>query len=212
MTPCRGETELKGVLRELAPGHDFDKSTVHECYLNLASLIGAWQSERLRLSAELIRKTLLKAAKDLCDTSRMLSGLEPGIRSDIETAISSRVLNLLALDPSLGSKASPSQWLRSFRLDAERIAHVCTIAAVELPRHPDDRGRRPLDWYDSFTVMLLDIAEKADVRPTLYARGSGGRPRGWLLDAAGQLETFLPKEMRSPSEEARYKRLRRSKN
>jgi DDE superfamily endonuclease len=36
-------------------------------------------------------------------------------------------------------------------------------------------------------------------------------PAGWLLDAAREIETFLPAEMRSPSDVARYKRLERSK-
>jgi hypothetical protein len=62
-------------------------------------------------------------------------------------------------------------------------------------------------------TLLLSIAEKAGIKPTLYKAREAERelPAGWLLDAARELETFLPAEMRSPSDVARYKRLERSK-
>jgi hypothetical protein len=88
------------------------------------------------------------------------------------------------------------------------------IAAADLPSHPEKRGRKAKDWYDSFTTLLLSIAEKAGIKPTLYKdrEAEYEPPVGWLLDAARELETFLPAEMRSPSDVARYKRLERSKD
>jgi ubiquinone/menaquinone biosynthesis C-methylase UbiE len=198
-----GYREAKRVLK---PGDH----GVHQYYLTLASIIGDWLSERGRLKTEPIKKTLHTMANNLRDASAFLGGFETGIRTDIEIAISSRVLNLMALDPTIGSKAR--ELLSSFRRDAERIAHVCNVAAADLPRGPSKRGRKALDWYDSFSALLLDVAEKAKIRPTLYKdRDIDDAPKGWLLDAARQVETFLPKEMRSPGDEARYKRLERSK-
>jgi hypothetical protein len=85
------------------------------------------------------------------------------------------------------------------------------IAAADLASYPEKRGRKAKDWYNSFTTLLLSIAERAGIKATLYKdREAHDLPVGWLLDAAGELETFLPAEMRSPSDVARYKRLERS--
>jgi len=87
------------------------------------------------------------------------------------------------------------------------------IAAFDLPSLPDRRGRKAKDWYDLLTALLLGIAEKAGIRPTLYKDREAKHEllKGWLLDAARELETFLPRLMHSPSDVARYKRLERSK-
>jgi SAM-dependent methyltransferase len=201
-----GYREAKRVLK---PGDH----GVHQYYLTLASIIGDWLSERGRLKTEPIKKTLLTMANNLRGASAFLGGLETGIRTDIEIAVSSRVLNLIALDPTIGSMDSAQELLSSFCRDAERISHVCSVAAADLPSRPDKRGRKAKGWYDSFTALLLNVAEKAGIRPTLYRdrNADDDTPKGWLLDAAQQVETFLPKEMRSPSDEARYKRLERSK-
>jgi hypothetical protein len=84
------------------------------------------------------------------------------------------------------------------------------IAAFDLPSGPEKRGRRAKDWYHSFAVLLLRIAKNAGISPTLYKdrEAEHESPKGWLLDAARELETFLPTAMRSPSDVARYKRER----
>jgi len=86
-------------------------------------------------------------------------------------------------------------------------------AAFDLPSGPEKRGQKKKEWYTSFTKLLLTIAEDAGIRPTLYKDRHPDHEslNGWLLDAARELETFLPVEMRSPSDVARYKRLERSK-
>jgi hypothetical protein len=214
MTPCREESELKRVLSELCRGSIFDDAAVHQYYMTLASLIGGWLSERARLETVPVKNALLTMAKNLGEASALLSGLETGVRTDIEIAVASRVQNLMALNPTIGSLDSARAMLGSFRRDAVSISHTCMVAAADLPSLPEKRGRKTKDWYDSFTTLLLSIAEKAGFRPTLYKdrEAKGEPPAGWLLDAARELETFLPAEMRSPSDVARYKRLERGKD
>jgi len=210
MTPCREESELGRVLSELCPGITFDEAIVHKYYMTLASLIGGWLSEQGRLETSPVKKALLTLAKDLSAASALLSGLETGLRSDLEIEIASRVQKLLALDPTIGPLARDR--LSSFRRDADCISHACLIAAFDLPSGPEKRGAKAKDWYQSFTALLLTVAENAGIRPTLYKdREAKNQPAGWLLRAAGDFETFLPRTMRSPSDVARYKRLERSK-
>jgi len=213
MIPFREESELKRVLSELCPGTIFDDVAIHQHYMTLASLIGSWLSEQARLETSPVKNALLTMAKNLSEASAVLSGTETGIRSDVEIAVASRVLNLMALNPTIGSADSARALLGSFRRNADSISHTCIVAAADLPSRPDKRGRKAKDWYDSFTTLLLGIAEKAGIRPTLYKdRTAPSEPlSGWLLDAARGFETFLPAEMRSPSDVARYKRLERGK-
>jgi hypothetical protein len=190
----------------------FSDASVHEYYMTLASLIGGWLSEQARLETSLVKNVLLTMAKNLSEAFAVLSGTETGVHSDVEMAVASRVLNLMAPNPEIGSADSARALLGSFRRNADGISHTCMVAAADLPSRPDKRGRKAKGWYDSFTSLLLGIAKKAGIRPTLYKHRAARRERlsGWLLDAARELETFLPAEMRSPSDVARYKRLERS--
>jgi hypothetical protein len=211
MTPCREDSELKCVLSELCPGTILDDDAVHQLYMTLASLIGSWLSEQARLETSPVKNALLTTAKNLSEASTLLSGLETGFRSDMEMTVTRRVQNLLALNPEIASLESARAMLDSFRRNADSISHTCMIAAADLPSYPEKRGRKAKDWYNSFTTLLLSIAERAGIKATLYKdREAHDLPVGWLLDAAGEFETFLPAEMRSPSDVARYKRLERS--
>jgi len=213
MTPCRKEAELKRVFSELCPGTIFEDAAVHQHYMTLASLIGGWLSEQSRLETSPVKSALLTIAKNLSDATALLSGSETGVRSSQEIEITSRVRGLMAENPTIGSLASACAVLNSFRENALTISHACMIAAADLPSHPEKRGRKAKDWYGSFKALLLSIAEKANIKPTLYKKRETEHapPAGWLLDAARELEMFLPAEMRSPSDVARYKRLERSK-
>jgi len=208
MTPYREESELKHVLSKLCPAHTFNDDAVHEYYVKLASLIGGWLSELGRLETSPVKKTLLATAKNLTAASALFSGLETGLRSDLETEVTRLVQNMMELDPTIGSLASDK--LTSFGRDADSISHACLIAAFDLPSGPEKRGRRAIDWYHSFAALLLSIAKDAGIRPTLYKDREAESPKGWLLDAARELELFLPTELHSPSDVARYKRLERS--
>jgi hypothetical protein len=213
MTPRRDKSKLKQVLTELCPETTFDDATVDRYYMTLASLIGSWLSEQGRLETEPVKKALLKLATDLSTASILLSGLEEGLRGSLEREVTSRVQKLMALNPAIGPLEAARDRLGSFTSDAEIISHTCLVAAFDLPSAPEKRGAKRQDWYHSFARLLFSIAKQAGIRPTLYKDRSGAPPveKGWLLDAARALETFLPSEMRPTSDGARYKRLERGK-
>jgi hypothetical protein len=208
-TPRRAERELKIVLYDLGLARIFDESAEHELYLKLSTIIGRWSAEQQRLEFSPVAKALSSTAQKLNEVSRLLAGIETGIRSDLEIVVASRVANLLSMDPTVGGK-SGQDLLRSFRVEADRIAHICLVSAADLPQAPGKRGRRAHEWYDAFTSLLLQIAKKAGLRPALKKDRVTKIRSGWLLDAAQALETFLDPLMRSPSSEACGKRLERS--
>jgi hypothetical protein len=200
---------LKSVLCNLGGAQDLDATALHELYGKLGEIIGQWSREQERLEVSPVVKAFRSIANKLSEVSRLLGGLETGIRSDLEIAVASRVAKLLSIDPTVGSQ-SAQELLRSFCAEADRIAHVCLVAVADLPQAPGERGRRAHKWYDEFTVFLLQIAEKAGLEPTLRKDRVTGVRSGWLLDAALAFETFLDPLMRSPSSEACGKRLERS--
>jgi hypothetical protein len=209
-TPHRGEGELHRVLSELHVGDAFDAAAVHDLYWKLGAIIGQWMSEQQRLEASSVAGSLLSTARGLNEASMVLSGCETGFHSDLEIAVASRIANYLALDPRVSSLAKAQDLISSFRQEAARIAHVCMVARADLPDRPEETGRRALEWYDDFTALLLDLANKADGAQTRW-RGLDRVRIGWLLEAAQALESFLYREMRSPSAEACEKRLQRSR-
>jgi hypothetical protein len=85
------------------------------------------------------------------------------------------------------------------------------VAYADLNQKAPNEGRTPMRWYDHFTALLLTIAEKAAVDPSLGKDRITGARTGWLFEAAQGLEAFLYPYMRSPSAEACGKRLERSK-
>jgi hypothetical protein len=209
-SPLRDEGEFHRVLSDLCVGHAFDPPAVHELYLDLASIIGQWLSEQQRLEASSVAKALLSTAKSLNEASLILGGFETGFHSDLEIIVASRIAQYLALLPGVNSLAEAQELISSFREEAARIAHVCMVARADLPDRPEERGRRALRWYDDFTALLLDLANKAGVQPTLRKDRNTGVRSGWLFEAAQALEAFLCREMRSPSAEACGTRLDRS--
>jgi hypothetical protein len=211
-SPSRGQTELRQVLSYVCRGYAFDDVSTQKYYFTLGEIIGAWWSEKERLKAEPVAKLLRASARNLSAVATLLAGRETGFRNDTEIAVARRVLEIASMNPAIGSQEAAQELLRSFRQNAELLAHVFHVVAADLPTHAEKRGAKKKSWYDNFMELLLEIAEQADIKPTLYKdRASDNKLKGWLLDASGQLETFLPEEMRSTSDQARYKRLERSK-
>ena len=85
------------------------------------------------------------------------------------------------------------------------------VACLPMVRQALNEGRAPLRWYDEFTALLLNIAEKAGVEPSLGKDRITRTRTGWLFEAAQALEAFLDPYMRSLSGEACGKRLERSR-
>jgi hypothetical protein len=85
------------------------------------------------------------------------------------------------------------------------------VAYADLNQKALNEGRAPMRWYDDFTALLLKLAEKVGVEPSLGKDRTTRARTGWLFEAAQALEAFLDPYMRSPSAEACGKRLERSK-
>jgi hypothetical protein len=187
------------------------QEAVHDAYLKLAEIIGQWMAEQEQLEVTTVAGSLLSTARFLNDASAMLAGIETGLHTDLEIAVASRIAQYLALEPGVDSTVEAQELISSFRQQALRIAHVCMVARADLPEDGAQRGRRALNWYDDFTALLLGLADEAGIEPTFQKHRSTGQRTGWLVEAAQALETFLWREMRSPSAEACGKRLERSR-
>ena len=210
VSPFRGQGELQRVLSDLGVGQAFDETALKEVYWSLGELIGEWMSEQSRLDRSIVAKALLTTAKNLSEASALLGGLETGLHSDVEIAVASRAAEYLAMEPGVESVGKAQELIASFHREAARIAHVLMVAHANLPDQPDQAGRPALLWYDAFTALLLDIASKAGVKPTLSKDRITGVRSGWLFEAAQALGSFFWREMRSQSPEACGSRLDRS--
>jgi hypothetical protein len=209
-TPLRGEMELRPVLAELQVGHTFEESAIRELYWNLGQIVGRWLSEEQRLEVSPVAKALLSMASSLSEISVVLRALEPGLSRRLEVEVATRVAEYLALDPTVGSREKAEELLSALQQNAAQVAHVCLVARADLPHRTGERKQRVLTWYDDFTALLLDVAEKCAIEPTLRKDRITRVRGGWLFEAAQALESFLWPEMRSPSAEACGKRLERS--
>ena len=209
VSPLRDEGELKRVLLDL--GVDLSPAAVHELHVKLAVIIGQWMSEQQRLEVSSVSGALLSTARNLNEAAVTLGGFETGLHTGLEIAVGTRIARYLAIVPGVCSLTEAQELISSFRREATRIAHVCMVARADLPDRPEKSRRQALDWYDEFTALLLELANKATDARTRWK----GRDRvriGWLIDAARALESsFLYREMRSPSSEACGKRLQRSR-
>jgi hypothetical protein len=210
-SPERRIVEFRQALTALCREHVADEKLVEKYYFTLGKIIGEHTSQRARLKADKIVPLLKSMAKGLKDTSRLLAGLETGFRSDVEIAVARCVIEALENDAGFGSPDATCAKLSSFRADADAVSRACLVASDRLPKGNEKRGAKRKDWYDDFVRLLLTIGKEAGLKPVLHNRGHDDGVGGWLLDIAIELETFLPKRMRSPGRSACAKRINRSK-
>jgi hypothetical protein len=166
-SPCRSEAELKSILSELGVAHTFDEAAVHDLYLRIGNVIGAWFLEQENMQVSPVAKALLSIGRNLTDAVRLLSGHETGLRTSVEIEVTSQTAEFLALDPAVGSRAKARELIAAFQREAARIGHVCMIAYADLTHEAGKGGRPALNWYDDFTDLLLAVAVKAGGAPTL---------------------------------------------
>ena len=211
-TPARGKSDLRKVLIEFCPNAQFSASDTNQIYRWLALIIGRWSAEEDRLDIAPLIKTFDAMSKELNKAVKILGGHETGLREIHDIKIVSQLAEILALDPEVRSRGQADKLILSFRDDAARIAHACLVAGRDLKLSVVGKsGAPPQDWHDEFTALLLKVAGAGGVAPRLNKNRISGALGGWLLDAAQAMETFLDPRMRSPSAEACFKRLERSK-
>jgi hypothetical protein len=188
-TPARPESELGDCLADLGVSVD----------------------QEMRLETRWVAEALISISQQLDRIGTIFNAHATGLHSAVDIEIVSQVTEYLVLDPSVGSIAAANDLIASFVESAATIAYDSMIAGTELSKRSGKRGRSSLEWYDDFTALTLKIAAKVGEKPTLYKDRISSEPRGWLLDVARMLESFLLCDMRSPSAEACAKRLERSK-
>jgi hypothetical protein len=210
-TPALGEDELKRALDELGVSEFFDDGERHALYMKIAAVYGAWFSEQESRQVKPVAKALLTAAKGLLEAAKFLSGHETGFRTHVEVETTSAAAQALARDQTVGSVAAGHEILRTFRKEAERIGHACMAGYADMTQKDEGDEHKRLGWYDEFTALLLEIARKAGVNPTVGKDRITRTRTGWLFKAAQALEPFLDPVMRSPTPEACGKRLERSR-
>jgi hypothetical protein len=210
VAPCLTERELKLALDELGAAAAYDEASIHQLYLKLAAVYGAWFAQEAAKHVTPVAQALRKAGADLREVVTLFSGHETGFRTGVEIEAASQLKRILALDPTVGSIDAAYQSVHSLVKLAEKVSHACLEAYVELT-NGNIGGRDKLDWYDNFTALLLEIASRVGIKPSLNKDRETGLRGGWLLKAAQTLEPFLDPHMRSPSPEACGKRLERSR-
>ena len=210
-TPELDERALRRALSELGASKAFDDADIHELYIRIGEIHGAWLLEQEAAEVEPVAKALRSTARNLIEASKLLSGHESGIRTHVEIEATSATVRILALDPSVGSINAAKQLIGSLREQVARVGHACMVAYADLSQKGTNDGRAPNLWYDDFTALLIEIARIVDIKPSIGRDRVTGQRTGWLFNAAQLLEPFLDPYMRSPSAEACGKRLERSR-
>jgi hypothetical protein len=210
-TPKLGEEEFKRVLAELGTAAVFDDAVVHDVYVKLAAIHGAWLAEQEAKQVPPIASALRRAGTCLIEIAGLLSGHETGFQTHVSVEATSQTARMLARDHTIGSIKRAHELIDTFKEDAAKISGACLGAYAELTSRASKDGRDAIGWYDEFTSLLLEIAKKAGIEPKLNKDRVTGKRAGWLFEAAQALEPFLDRYMRSPSPEACGKRLERSR-
>jgi hypothetical protein len=210
-TPTLGREELKRVLAGLGAAAVFDDAAVHDLYMKLAAIHGAWLAEQQAKQVLPVAGALRRAGTSLIEIAELLNGHETGFQTHVQVETTSQTARMLARDPAIGSFKRAHELIDTFKEDAAKISGACLGAYAELTGMASKDGRDVLGWYDEFTSLLLEIAKKAGVEPNLNKDRRTRKRGGWLFEAAQALEPFLDRYMCSPSPEACGKRLERSR-
>jgi hypothetical protein len=206
LSPRTGTWRLSGAL-----GVSIDEAGIAEIYEALCSIIGQWWNENARLDSAAVAQALISISQKLDKIRTTLNAHSTGPRNTLDIEIVSQLAGYIALDPNVGSITAAKDLIASFIQDATTIAHSGMVAGSDLRTRSGTHGRTRLEWYDDFTALLLKIANKAGMEPSLNKDRITGERRGWLFEAALALETFFYPKMRSPTDEACGKRLERGK-
>lgn len=210
-TPLRNEAELGDVLARLCPEVTFEKAQIRNIYSKLGRLHGLGSAERSRLDIAPLEAALRAIGSSLETIASTLSAHQTGLREIRDIKIVSQLATILAVNPEIGSRQRADELIASFQRDAARMAQACRIAAAGFSWDVGKAGRPKLHWYDDFTGLLLEIAQRGGIKPKLGKDRITGVRTGWLLGAAQELETFFDPAMRSPDAEACAKRLERAR-
>jgi hypothetical protein len=136
----------------------------------------------------------------------VLHGTQTGWRTSHHTAAASRLMRALASE--VGEDRAQAMVL-DYRGHSREIAIACRNAVVALGRTKGEDGRPEADWFPQFFDVLLFVAERNGITPTIDQRA--GEPQGGFLQLATEFQKLLHFSMRALSEGALAKRLNRER-
>jgi hypothetical protein len=207
------EDDLRVELQDLCPNADFSVEEVGEYFFQLGTIIGSWLADRGQPNSKSLARTLSQISNNLDAVVIELSGHSNGLQTTEKIELAAQIKDILALHPNINLHDRADAVVEQFISDARKISHACRIASADLNALEGTSGRPVLKWHDEYTALLLSIAARSGVKPTLGRDASReGEWTGWLFRAATRLECFLPKAMQSETGEARGRRLERSKS
>jgi hypothetical protein len=161
-----------------------------------------------KLQTKDIAGALKAIARDLQLHEGALRGRQTGLQQSHEIEVANRIREALSKNPEI--KIDADEFLRDSCDRISTISHACLIAARDLELNKAEAGKKAIDWFDDFTRVLVNLAEKNGLRPTVENDRRTGKPKGRFFALATGIERLLYPEMRSPSPSALAKRLSRS--
>jgi hypothetical protein len=161
-----------------------------------------------KLQTKDIGGVLRAIARDFRSHERTLRGRQTGLRQSFEIEVANRIREVLSKNPEIKIEADEFLSDSCDRIGA--ISDACLIAARDLELNRAEAGKKAIDWFDDFTRVLVNVAEKNGIRPTIENDRDTGKPKGRFFELAAGFERLLYPEMRSPSPSALAKRLSRS--
>jgi hypothetical protein len=161
-----------------------------------------------KLHTKTIAGILRAIARDLQSHETVLRGRQTGLRQSHEIEVANRIREVLSKNPEI--RIDADEFLSDFCDRTSTISHACLIATRHIELNKAEVGKRAIDWFDDFTRVLVVIAERNCLRPTIENDRDTGKPKGHFFELAAGFERLLYPQMRSPSPSALAKRLSRS--
>jgi len=174
-----------------------------------------------RLQIRDIQKTLRQTAKrldklatgkldpmELSAVEQVIWGTQTGFRKGHDIAAAGAMMK--ALISTVGEDRAYDM-VHEYRGHASEIAAACRKAVDDLGSiHGGEGGQPAIDWFGGFVAVLLFVAARDGIRPTVSFDWQKGKSRGRFLDLAAGFEKLLHLSMRSETKDALAQRLKRS--
>ena len=94
-----------------------------------------------------------------------MRGRQTGFRQSDEIEVAHRIREVLSKNPEI--KIDADEFLRNSCDRSGTISDACLIAARDLDLNKGEAGKKTTDWFDDFTRVLINLAVKNDIRPTI---------------------------------------------
>jgi hypothetical protein len=180
-------------------------------WTQLGLIIGRAVQATDRPDASDVTAILRSASRAAQTLQPLLNAYRKGfsIMSSEEHAAASALMGKLAEDPELQDPEGAQNFLLDLAGRCSALSKACDLAATELDSMKGKKGRHSLRWYREFTFLLAALCDRYGLSTKLH-RNVEGYPGGPIYRLAEFMECLLPKALRSPTDEARFKRLSRA--